>query len=582
MMLSFRTTDTSYRDLWKIIERERFMSRDQFKDALRRSKDEDRHLNHVLLEIGNGSKDKLLKSLSEYYGTPTITLRKRVISPFVLNLIPKELAEQHSVVLFKKTKGLVHVATSAPDNRQTIDFIKRKTGLTPQVFLTTPEDIEEALRRYKTDLSTDFARIIEESTREAMAAHDSAEKMAQFVPVITMVNTIIDRALLQHASDIHLEPLRTTVVIRFRIDGLLTRIAELPIDLLPSLVTRVKILSNLKIDEHRLPQDGRFSVTFDGREVAIRVAVIPTLHGAKVALRILDAEEQKFSLKSLGFNQRDLRIVRQETTKPHGMILVTGPTGSGKTTTLYTLLRMLQRDSVNICTIEDPIEYGIEGVNQTQVNPNAGLTFANGLRSLLRQDPNIIMVGEIRDADTAEIAVNAAMTGHLVLTTLHTNTAFLAIQRLIEMGIAPFLAASVINVIVGQRLVRKVCRYCGAGARLTPKVLDQYRSVLGIENTVKKLKHLGLLPASFNASEAKLARAKGCLKCNGTGYLGRVGIYETLKIDDGVHAAILHDHSSVSIQKAGDAQGTLTMVEDGVLKTLTGQTTFEEVLRVIK
>ncbi len=582
MMLTFKSTDSSYRDLWKILERERYFSHEQFKDALRRAKEEDRHLNHVLLEMGNGSKDKLLESLSEYYGTPTITLRKRVISPFVLNLIPKEIAEQHSVVLFKKTKDAVHVATTAPDNAQTIDFIKRKTGLEPEVFITTPEDIDEALRRYKSDLSTDFARIIQESTRQAMAVHDSAEKMAQFVPVITMVNTIIERALLQHASDIHIEPHRDRIIIRFRIDGLLVRIVELPSELLSALVTRIKLIANLKIDEHRLPQDGRFSTMFDGREVAIRVAIIPTLSGSKVALRLLDSNERQYSLKTLGLNSSDLRALRQETMKPHGMILVTGPTGSGKTTTLYTLLRMLKKDSVNICTIEDPIEYGIDGVNQTQVNPNAGLTFANGLRSLLRQDPNIIMVGEIRDVDTASIAINAAMTGHLVLTTLHTNNAFLAIQRLIEMGVEPFLASSVINVVIGQRLVRRVCRHCKGTGRLTKKVIDQYRAVFDIERTVPKLMRLGLLPSGFKAEGAPLAHDKGCAKCNKTGYLGRVGIYEVIRIDDDLHHAIISDPSAESIQRVAAKKGGLTMIEDGIYKVLSGQTTVEEVLRVIK
>lgn len=582
MMLTFKSSDTSYRDLWKILERERSFSHEQFKDALRRAKEEDRHLNHVLLEMGNGSKDKILGLLSEYYGTPTVTLHKRVISPFVLNLIPKEVAEQHSVVLFKKTKDTVHVATTTPDNEQTIDFIKRKTGLEPRVFITTPEEIDEALRRYKSDLSTDFARIIQESTRQAMAVHDSAEKMAQYVPVITMVNTIIERALLQHASDVHIEPHRDRIIIRFRIDGLLVKIVELPTELLSSLVTRVKLIANLKIDEHRLPQDGRFSIMFDGREVAIRVAIIPTLSGAKVALRLLDSNERQYSLKTLGLNGTDLRTMRQETMKPHGMILVTGPTGSGKTTTLYTLLRMLRKESVNICTIEDPIEYGIDGVNQTQVNPNAGLTFANGLRSLLRQDPNIIMVGEIRDADTASIAINAAMTGHLVLTTLHTNNAFLAIQRLIEMGVEPFLASSVINVVIGQRLVRRVCRHCKGTGRLTRRVIDQYRTVFDIERTAPKLVKLGLLPDSYEVEGAPLAHAKGCAKCSRTGYLGRVGIYEIIRIDDDLHHAIIDDPSAESIQRTAGKKGTLTMLEDGVLKVLTGQTTIEEVLRVIK
>ncbi|MBI4092353.1 MAG: type II/IV secretion system protein [Candidatus Kerfeldbacteria bacterium] len=579
-MIRLLSSDTN--QLWKVLKKENSLSWEQFSEALRRAKHEDRHITHILLETPDLQRDKVLQALSAHYSVPVVTLRKRVISPYVINLIPKEVAEAHSVVIFKKLKNVISVATTAPENVQTIEFIRRKTGLEPEVYLTTPDEIEHALKKYQSDIITEFARIIKESTQHALATHDSAEKMAQFVPIITMADTLVERALTQQASDIHLEPTRQKVIVRYRVDGLLMRIVELPIELLPPLVARIKLLANLKIDEHRLPQDGRFSFSFNDREVAVRVSVIPTLNGTKVVLRLLDTTEKRFSLKSLGFNRNDLQILRGEITQPHGMILVTGPTGSGKTTTLYTLLRLLNKETVNICTIEDPIEYGIESINQTQVNPNAGLTFANGLRSLLRQDPNIIMVGEIRDRETADMAINAAMTGHLVLSTLHTNNAFLALQRLVEMGIEPFMAASIINVVIGQRLVRKVCASCSVSFRLSEKIMEQYRTALSVERAVRKLQKNGLLPETLPLGGVRLSRGRGCSKCNGTGYLGRIGIYEVLKMTEALHGAIVADPSAVSLQQTAVNSGTLTTVEDGILKVLTGLTTFDEVLRVTK
>jgi len=306
------------------------------------------------------------------------------------------------------------------------------------------------------------------------------------------------------------------------------------------------------------------------------------LNGTKIVLRLLDTQDKDFSLKRLGLNQKDLTTMKTEIAHPQGIILVTGPTGSGKTTTLYTLMRMLNKENVNICTIEDPIEYGLEGINQTQINLMAGLTFANGLRSLLRQDPNIIMVGEIRDIDTADISINAAMTGHLVLSTLHTNNAFLAIQRLTEMGVQPFLAASVVNMIIGQRLVRKICPHCQSKSHLTKNLVAEYKKFFNLEEIFCKLKKLNLIPRSQSLYQIKLLHGKGCEKCSFTGYRGRVGIYEILKVDKNIYKTILKDPSAESIKREAMKQGVLTMTEDGVLKVLSGQTTFEEVLRVTK
>jgi type II secretory ATPase GspE/PulE/Tfp pilus assembly ATPase PilB-like protein len=418
---------------------------------------------------------------------------------------------------------------------------------------------------------------------ESLSSHDTAEKLAQHVPIIKMVDTVIDRALKQNASDIHLEPTTDRVIIRFRIDGMLHKIVELPHAVLPPLVARLKLMANLKLDEYRLPQDGRFRVSFNEREVAIRISAIPTLHGTKMVLRLLDTKERQFALGKLGLNSNDLAIIKREIAKPHGMVLVTGPTGSGKTTTLYAFLKLLHRENVNICTVEDPIEYGIEGINQMQINPVVNLGFAAGLRSLLRQDPDIVMVGEIRDSETAEMAINAAMTGHLVLSTLHTNSAFLAVQRLIEMGVAPFQIGSVVNMVVGQRLVRKICGHCAERLPSSHKALESYAALFNLEEVFAKLQRLGLVPPPNPPLwEVKLSRGRGCARCSGTGYQGRIGIYELLAVDRVMEELITAGSPADAIKQAALKQGTLTMAEDGVLKVLQGLTTFDEVLRVTK
>lgn len=573
-------SDSRYSTLWKELEKERTLTKEQFREALKRAKNEDRHLAEILFSTTAIAQDRLLQILAEFFETPSVVLREKVITPYILNLIPKDVAQEHSVIVFKKIKNVIHVATTQPDNAQTLEFIQKKTGLEPLVFLTTPDDIEHALKKYSTEITTEFAKIIEDSLQETVGARDTAEQLAQHVPIIQMVNTIVDKALNRGASDIHIEPTDSKVVVRYRIDGLLTKVVDLPIELLPPLITRLKLLANLKIDEHRAAQDGRFSYSYLNRDVAVRVSALPTLHGTKIVLRLLDAKQKQFTLRSLGFNQRDLAIFKQQLSKPHGMILVTGPTGSGKTTTLYTTLGLINKESVNICTIEDPIEYGLPGISQTQINPSAGLTFASGLRSLLRQDPNIIMVGEIRDQETADISVNAAMTGHLVLSTLHTNSAFQAVQRLVEMGVQPFLTASVVNIVIGQRLVRKVCRFCGTPTKLSPRLFQQYAHHFDLAAAIARLQELKLLPAVTNLNQLSLSVGNGCAKCGGTGYQGRVGIYELLNIDDVMHRQIIQNQSPKEIERVAIARGALTMREDGVLKALSGLTTLDEVIRV--
>ncbi len=581
-MIPFLSNDNQYTQLWKAIEHDGLVSSDQFKDATKQAKKEGRHIAEILMTNHESLQTKLLHAFSEYYEIPEVHLKNRVIAPYILQMIPKELAEEHSVVIFKKMKDVISVAVTNPESTQTLAFIEKKTGLKPQVYLTTPEDIAFTLKRYQTEIKSEFARIIDDSISESLSLYETPDKLAEHVPIIKIVDSIFDRAVSQRASDIHIEPREDTIYVRFRIDGLLSNIVDLPKELLPALATRIKIMAHLKIDEHRRPQDGRLKFSSMNRDIAMRVSVIPTLHGSKVVLRLLDTKEQQFTLRNLGFNSRDLSVIKGEMVKPHGIILVTGPTGSGKTTTLYSILRMLNKEEVNICTIEDPIEYGLEGVNQTQVSAVAGLTFANGLRSLLRQDPDIIMVGEIRDTETADMAYNAAMTGHLVLSTLHTNNAFLAIQRLVEMGIEPFLTASITNLIIGQRLVRRICAHCKTAYHSTPKVLEDYTAIFAIPDIIRKLQDNKIIDAELPINRLQLFYGKGCERCNGTGYRGRVGIYEVVKMSEALSHVILKNPSQDNVRHQAVQDGTLTMTEDGIMKVLSGITTFEEVLRVTK
>lgn len=578
-------TKNKLNKLSKILDDRGFYSRERFKNLLKHSDDSDGSLVERVINESNGDKKEVLEVLAKFFDTPVISLYQRVISPQIINLIPKELAEQHSVIIFKKNGQTLQVATTAPEKREIIDFIERKTGLKTQVFLTTPQDVKYGLKKYKTELSTEFEKIIQDSTKEALAIHESAEKMAQYVPIIKMVNTILERALDRNASDIHIQPTSHKILIRFRVDGMLQTVSELPRDILPPLVARIKIISNLKIDVHNTPQDSRFNFGFSDREVALRVSIIPTLHGSKIVLRVLDMENRKFTLRKLGLNKRDFKLMQQEMIKPNGMILVTGPTGSGKTTTLYTLLHMLNREDINICTVEDPIEYGIDGVNQTQINPQAKLTFANGLRTLLRQDPDVLMVGEIRDAETANISVNAAMTGHMVLSTVHTNNAFLAPQRLAEMNLPNYLLASVLNIIIAQRLVRKVCLGCKTKihANTKAKLFETYNPIFNIQETFDKLIKLNLLNKNqINLEKINFYYGKGCKQCNNTGFSGRVGIYEVVKVTPDMQKVIADGGSSNQIEKVASENGTLTMIEDGFLKIINGRTTFDEVVRLTK
>lgn len=538
-----------------------------------------KELERYLLDEGIVDEVELYTKAAEAMEMPFTTLKNKEIKKDVLNLVPPPLAQTHNVVAFEKNNLEVRLAMLDPMDMQTIEFLRRKIGLTPKVYLTTPEDIKDTIRKYHADLESDIS--IKQLTEGETADAGDLKKAAEELPIINIVNSILEHAVYEGASDIHIEPTEKEVGVRYRIDGILHNVMTLPKTVKNGIVARIKVLSNLKIDEHMKPQDGRFKIQVSEERLSFRVSIIPVYDGEKIVMRLLHEGQKPLNLDQLGFLPGPKKLVEEAIKKPHGMVLVTGPTGSGKTTTLYSILGILNKPDVNISTIEDPIEYHVKGVNQSQINPQVGFTFATGLRAFLRQDPNIIMVGEIRDQETAEIAIHAAMTGHLVLSTLHTNDAPTTLPRLLDMGIPPFLVAFTTNIIVAQRLVRKICEYCKKEFRLSKVEIDELQKTFDI----KKMKNL------FTQQEVKLANkendlhtltfyhGEGCRRCNDSGYKGRIGIYEVMTIDDEITKRINERATADVIKELARSKGMLTMLEDGLIKAKQGITTIEEVLR---
>ena len=523
----------------------------------------------ILVDKGLINEETLGKAIGSYLGFSYISLKNVTIPYDVLSLLPEDMAVRHKAVVFEEKDNNLSVGMIDPKNVETIDFIKKKTDATVNPYLILESDLREALNQYKVNLKGEFERIIQENAQKTDQSEQNLELRAKELPVIHVLDTLLEYAIAEKASDIHIEGIsEDKVVIRFRLDGVLHDMITLSKELHPAIVARIKILSNLKIDEHRLPQDGRFKFNAGETNIALRVSIIPAFFGENIVLRLLQESESPKTLLELGFAARDLKIVTSNLSKNHGMILVAGPTGSGKTTTLYSLLNILNSPGVKICTVEDPIEYGMRRISQIQVNTQTGLTFAEGLRSLLRHDPNIIMVGEIRDKETAEIAIHAALTGHLVLSTLHTNDAPSAIPRFLDLGIEGFLLASTVNVVIAQRLVRKVCRYCMA--QIVPKS----------EVTAEVAKIIKVSPGELIAKP--FYSSNGCAKCNMTGYSGRVGIYEVFELDDEMKLLVTKQVTASEIHADAVKKGMTTMMQDGVLKATSGITTLSEVLRVAK
>jgi len=522
----------------------------------------------------------LYENAANYFAIPFINLKDQVIRKDILTSIPEPIATTHKLIAFDGSNTEIKIAMIDPTDLETIEFIRKKTGLEPKLHLTTPESIKEALKQYHKSLKAEFNYLNENQTGEEQ---EDLKKIAADLPIVKVVDTLLEYAIFEEASDIHIEPEEKDVIVRYRIDGILHTVMTLPKDLQSGIIARIKILSNLKVDEHRLPQDGRFKIANKEYKVSFRVSIIPTFDGEKIVMRLLNEKAQVLTLEQLGFQPKSFEIVKRNINKPHGMILVTGPTGSGKTTTLYTIVNILNKPEVNISTVEDPIEYRMAHINQSQINHKIGFTFAAGLRALLRQDPDIIMVGEIRDQETAEIAVHAAMTGHLVLSTLHTNDAVTTLPRFSEMGVPAFLISTTANVVIAQRLVRKICPNCIQSYNLDKESIDELQKQLNISDILTTLeREKTIVDAKKGLGSLLFYRGKGCKQCNNTGYKGRLGIYETLEVTEEISRLILKKAELNEIHDAALRQGMISMIEDGFIKAKNGITTIEEVMRVSK
>ncbi len=550
------------------------------------------------------SEKDLTKLFAAEIDVPFVELNPKEIKKETLRQIPERIARQYGVVLFESQKdGTKLLAMEDPDDIQAVNFLQKELGNKLKVYLATTSNIQAAIDQYRGNISTELTKVIAPDEEKKEEEQVSEEDLAEDSPIAQTVNLLIEYAVKSGASDIHIEPREDSVVVRYRVDGVLREANKLPKKVLGALVSRIKILSNLKIDERRVPQDGRFKIQIGDAVYALRVSTLPITEGEKVVMRILSESSRALTLQELGYWGRSLETINHAITQPHGMILVTGPTGSGKSTSLFSILSILNKPTVNISTIEDPVEYKIPGANQTQVNPIAGMTFATGLRALLRQDPNVIMVGEIRDSETANLGVQAALTGHLVFATLHTNNAATSLPRLLDMGIEPFLIASTVRAVVGQRLVRRLCVDCrqpytpdaaelkhiqeafNMSGAADFKRLHQLESQ-ALESGIGKEAHSKTgdtnEPSTTENRITKLWRAApdGCNSCGHSGYRGRIGLYEVLDNSAEQQRLIVTNSTSDLIQDQAVKEGTITMQVDGLVKALRAQTSIEEILRV--
>ncbi|OYX42128.1 secretion system protein E [Candidatus Saccharibacteria bacterium 32-49-12] len=545
------------------------------------------------------SDEELTKLIGHYIGVPFIKIDPKDIPDNILHKIPEHIARQYNVVLFAENEdGTLSLAMDDPDDVQALNFIQKEIGYNLRVYLATKNNILDCLDNYRGDVNKELDEVIaiqQDSQSETQTVTE--EDFAENSPIAQTVNLLLEYAIKSAASDIHIEPREDFVQVRYRIDGVLQEVNKLPRNVLGALVSRVKILSNLKIDERRVPQDGRFKIRVSGKQYALRVSTLPISDGEKVVMRILDESNQTITLEQLGYWGKSLAIIKEAMTQPNGMILVTGPTGSGKSTSLFSILSELNTPDVNISTVEDPVEYKIVGVNQVQTNPKAGMTFASGLRALLRQDPNIIMVGEIRDSETANLGVQAALTGHLVFSTLHTNNAATTLPRLLDMDIEPFLIASTVKAVIGQRLVRRLCSFCRE--KYTPEDQES-KSIQEMFNLSKGEDFATIHKLETEAANAGIggdapiatneqgflhmwrASKAGCEECSHTGFKGRIGLYEALDVSIPIQRQITANATSNEIQDQAISEGMITMQTDGLVKSLRGVTTFEEVLRATR
>jgi type IV pilus assembly protein PilB len=566
-------TPTQNQTLSDILFAEKLLTQEQYNDVKVKSATQNISDESVLTSAKYVSEQNLAEAEAKLLGIPFIDLESTSFSPQALEFVSRAVAERFSVIPFMyddKTKTL-SIAMGNPVDLEALSFVRQKTGLTVKSFAAAPTDVTKAInQQYRQEIVGEVGAAIKEREQYDNIRTVDSKDIAQIIkeaPVAKIVSTILEYAVTSRASDVHIEPQEDRVRVRYRIDGILYDRLSLPKSVQEAVLSRIKILSEMKIDEHRTPQDGRFNFRVEDKEVDLRISVLPTVFGEKIVMRLLRKSGGVPSLQELGLMGVSLKNLEQAMLRPHGIVTVVGPTGSGKTTTLYSVLNKLNTTRVNIMTLEDPVEYQMPGINQVQINPAVGLTFATGLRSFLRQDPNIILVGEIRDQETTELAIQAALTGHLVFSTLHTSNAAGALPRLVDLGAERFLLASTMTAILGQRIVRKICEHCKISYTPLPQIVAEMRAVLG-----------NLFPTANG--ELKLYKGKGCEECADSGYLGRIGIFETLPVSDKIAALVLSNPDSSTIEKEAVAEGMITMKQDGYVKVLQGISTVEEVLRV--
>jgi len=583
----------------KLLERSGVATKEQVGTLKAEGARSRRPLQALVIQNGIISEKDLVKAFADYAQIPFVEIDPRDIPHDTLNKIPERIARQYNAVLFKIDEdGTMHLAMDDPDDVQAVNFIQKQIGENIKLYIATRNNILSCLENYRGDVNQELNQVIDvqrEDNGDGQAITEA--DVSEDSPIAQTVNLLLEYAIRSNASDVHIEPREDYVQVRYRIDGVLKEVNRLPRNVVNALISRIKILSNLKIDERRVPQDGRFKIKVAGKQYALRVSTLPVVDGEKVVMRILDESNQAVTLKDLGYWGHSLEVISQALHDPNGMILITGPTGSGKSTSLFSILTMLNTADVNISTVEDPVEYKIPGVNQTQTNSKAGMTFASGLRALLRQDPNIIMVGEVRDSETANLAIQAALTGHLVFSTLHTNNAATSLPRLLDMNIEPFLIASTVKAIVGQRLVRRLCTNCRQS--YTPQK-EEVNAIVHLFNlrADQDFTHVHALEqealkekigegAPLGTSETTItslwrASPDGCEECSHTGYKGRIGIYEVLGSTIPIQKLIIGSATSNQIQDQAISEGMVTMQTDGLIKAFRGNTTIEEVIRVTK
>ncbi len=581
--------------LYKFISDSGLVAKGDLEDAQKESETSGRRLGDILVSAGKITADNLRRMNAYVIGIPFVELKSEKIPLDILSLIPEPIARGHNIVAFKKTDAGLEVAMLDVNDLSAIDFIKKKVNVKILPRLTDTNSIREVLVQYQKSLKAEFGDILQKDTAALKAASvdslkgdgdvsiEDLKKVAEDLPVVRIVETLVKHAAIQGASDIHIEPMEDQVLVRYRIDGMLHDAMVLPKEAGPSVSARIKVLASLKLDEKRLPQDGRFKLDINGEKVAFRVSVLPTYYGEKIVMRLLRESITGFTLESLHFHGEALECIHRALSVTTGMILTTGPTGSGKTTSLYTMLDILNTPHVNISTIEDPIEYQLARVNQTQVRPEIGFSFAQGIRTLVRQDPDIIMVGEIRDNETAALAVNAALTGHLVLSTLHTNSAAGAIPRLLDMKVEPFLLVSTLDVVIGQRLVRRLTDSKEA-YKLSSDQLAQLMKAVDMSRVLEVLKKENIVKPEDTWKTISFYKAAAAGEGAGVstdGFKGRIGIHEVLKMTPSIKDLVMKNSTSGVIEAQAKKEGMLTMLEDGIFKCVLGLTTIEEVFRVI-